>query len=150
MMISKDIEELKQDLKLFRHSLGKLMDLEDMLFLVSEELSGNTIKSPHIKSEDEAKYQSGTMIYKNNICDLIERESELIKQRDYYLYKVKKVESFLRLLENDEVKLLEYHYWLGFNINTLAKMFYCDKSTMFRKIQSILDKLQPVARKNGV
>ncbi len=140
MMISKDIEELKQDLKLFRHSLGKLMDLEDMLFLVSEELSGNTIKSPHIKSEDEAKYQRGTIIYKNNICDLIERESDLVKQRDYYLYKVKKVESFLKLLNDDDVKLLEYHYWDKLGLRTISKILFLSKDTLSRRLSVIYNK----------
>ena len=140
MIISNNIDELKSDLKQFRYAVGKLMDLEDMLFLVSEELSGNTLKSPNIKSEDEAKYQSGTMIYKNNICDLIERESELIKQRDYYLYKVKKVESFLRLLNDDEVKLLEYHYWYKLGLRTISKILFLSKDTLSRRLSAIYKK----------
>ena len=118
-----------------------------MLYLVSEELGGNTLKSPSIKSEDEAKYQSGTMIYKNNICDLIERESELIKQRDYYLYKVKKVESFLRLLNDDEVKLLEYQYWNQIGIRTLSEILFLSKSAICKKLGVIYRKVDTTTTK---
>lgn len=131
--------ELKADLEQFRHSVNQLLELEDELNDIKEELKGNTLKSPPIKSKLEAAYQSGTVIYKNNILELMEREENLIKSRDYYLYRVRKVASFLQTLSDDEVKLLEYRYWYGYSVRTIAEITYTSKSNISRQLDAIFE-----------
>ncbi|RRC92734.1 hypothetical protein EII25_03410 [Erysipelotrichaceae bacterium OH741_COT-311] len=136
--------EIEILLKAFRFNLNRLMDLEDRLQLLAYELNGDNIGSPKIKSPEEAKYQTGTKIYKNNIPELMMQESKLIKERDYYLFAVKKVETFLQRLTDEEVKLIELRYWHGFNINQIARMYFWSKRTTYRKFDMIFEKLAHV------
>lgn len=140
MVIKSEGSELKADLEQFRRSVNKLIELEDELALINEELNGNTLKSPEIKSKEESSYQKGTVIYKNNIIELMYREKHLISSRDYYLYRVKKVATLLQRLSEDEVQLLEYRYWHGFSIRTIAKLMYLSKSSVCRNLDSIFEK----------
>lgn len=130
--------EIELLLKAFRFNVTKLMDLEDRLQLLAYELNGDNIGSPKIKSPEEAKYQTGTKIYKNNIPELMLQESKLIKERDYYLFAVKRVESFLQQLSDEEIKLIELRYWHGFHIKYIAKMYYRSRASIYREIDKIL------------
>lgn len=141
MMIKNDVNELKSDLERFKFDVQRLCELEDKLVLINEKLSGNTLKSPSIKSKEEAFYQAGTPIYHNNIAALMYQEEQLIKSRDYYLYRVRKVAEFLQTLTPEEVQLLEYRYWFGFSIRTIAKAIYMSKSNVCKKLDSIFSKV---------
>ena len=141
MMIKNDVNELKSDLERFKYDVQRLCELEDKLALISIELSGDTLKSPSIKSKQEAFYQAGTPIYHNNIAALMYQEEQLIKSRDYYLYRVRKVSEFLQTLTPEEVQLLEYRYWFGFSIRTIAKAIYMSKSNVCKKLDSIFSKV---------
>lgn len=134
-------EELKSDFEQFRRSVGKLMDLEDELALISIELRGNNLSSPRIKSKEEAKYKQGSRIYHNNIADLMEREEQLIKQRDYYLFRVKRVAAFLQVLTDEEVELLEYRYWYGYSLEEISEMYYYSRAGVYKKINTIFEKV---------
>lgn len=138
-MGSKEIEEIKDDLKSFRQALYKLENLEDELKLIAVELGGNTVKSPRIKSLEEAQYQEGTHVYKNAISEHMENEKELIQKRDYYLYRVKKVAKFLQTLDDKQVKLIECRYWYKFSIRNIAKIFYMSKSSVCRELDAIFE-----------
>lgn len=138
MMMNK--QELKSDLEQFKRSVGKLMDLEDELTLVAMELNGENLSSPRIKSREEAKYKQGSRIYHNNIAELIDREQQLMQQRNYYLYRVRRVAKFLQSLSDEEVELLEYRYWYGYSIRTIADMVYMSPATLCRKINAIFEK----------
>lgn len=138
-MGKKEIEEIKDDLKSFRQALYKLQNLEDELKLIAVELGGDTVKSPRIKSSEEAQYQEGTHVYKNAIPELMENEKKLIPERDYYLYRVKKVEKFLQSLDDKQVKLIECRYWYKFSIRNIAKIFYTSKSTVCRELDAIFE-----------
>lgn len=140
MMIKNDVNELKSDLERFKFDVQRLCELEDKLVLINEKLSGNTLKSPSIKSKEEAFYQAGTPIYRNDIASLMYQEEQLIKSRDYYLYRVRKVATFLQTLSYDEVKLLEYRYWFGFSIRTISRATYTSKSSVCRNLDAIFEK----------
>ena len=140
MMIKNDVNELKSDLERFKFDVQRLCELEDKLILINIELSGDTLKSPSIKSKQEAFYQAGTPIYHNNIAALMYQEEQLIKSRDYYLYRVRKVSEFLQTLTPEEVQLLEYRYWFGFSIRTISKATYTSKSSVCRNIDAIFEK----------
>lgn len=134
-------QELKSDLEQFRHSVGKLMDLEDELTLVSMELNGDKLSSPRIKSKEEAKYKQGSRIYHNEIADLMDREQRLIQQRDYYLFRVRRVAEFLQGLSDEEVELLEYRYWHGYSLESIAEMYFYSKAGIYKKINAIFEKV---------
>lgn len=140
MMIKNDANELKSELESFKFSVNKLIELEDELQLIANELSGDTLRSPSIKSTEEAKYQKGTSIYKNNITELMYREERLTNSRNYYLYRVRKVAAFLQSLPEDDVQLLEYRYWHGFSIRTISQATYTSKSSVCRKLDAIFEK----------
>lgn len=144
-MLNKD--ELKSDFEQFRRSVGKLMDLEDELALISIELRGNNLSSPRIKSKEEAKYKQGSRIYHNNIADLMEREEQLIRQRDYYLFRINRVAAFLQVLTDEEVELLEYRYWYGYSIRAIADMVYMSKSNVSKKLDAIFEKVDMSTQK---
>ena len=69
-------------MKGFRHTIAMIMQLGDRLEELALTLSGNTLKSPSIKSPEEAKYQSGTSIFHDNIIALSAEEVE--KRRRVY------------------------------------------------------------------
>lgn len=131
--------ELKADFEQFKYSINQLIMIEDELKIIQEELSGNILKSPTIKSNAEASYQQGTVIYKNNILELMAQEEALIKSRDYYLYRIHRVSSFLQILSNEEVELLEYRYWYGYSVRTIAEITYTSKSNISRQLDAIFE-----------
>lgn len=144
------IEELKSDFEQFRRSVGKLQDLEDDLILISYELSGQNLRSPAIKSKDESKYINSRKPYRNDITELLDREEQLIRQRDYYLFRVNRVAKFLQVLTDEEVELLEYRYWYGYSIRTIADMVYMSPATLSRKFDSIFEKMKHVSSKTVI
>lgn len=131
-------------LKSFRFNLANLMDLEDKLYIINDKLRVGEIKSPAIKSHEEALYQRGTLVYQNQASELMYEEEMLIKERDFYLHAVKKVETFLQRLTDEEVNLIELRYWHGFNINQIARMYFWSKRTTYRKFDMIFEKLAHV------
>ncbi len=140
-MINKNsnIQELKSDLKQFKDNVFNLMDLEDKLAVVAMKLDGETVHSVRIKSLEEAKYQSGSRIYQNNITDLMLQEEQLIKKRDYYLYRVKKVETFLQSLKDEQLQLIEYRYWHGYSIRAIEELIPYSKSKIGRDIDKMIE-----------
>lgn len=139
-------ECIELEFKQFRYHLTSLIQAEERLVVLSHQLSGKSIKSPAIKSSDEAKYQTGTKIYKNNLIELMTEEESLIKTRDFHLYAVKKIMYYLQQLTDEEVELLELRYWHRVDVKYIAKMFYWSKRSAYRKFDSIFEKLAQVTR----
>lgn len=132
-------QELKSDLEQFRESIFNLMELEDKLNEISDKLAGNTVHSVQFKSIDEAMYQRGTRNYRNDIPDLMFKEEQLIKKRDYYLYRVKRVESFLQTLNEEQLQLIEYRYWYGYSIRVIEELIPYSKSKIGRDLNKAID-----------
>lgn len=132
-------QELKSDLEQFKRSVYQLVELEDQLEEIGMQLNGDTVHSIQFRSQEEAKYQRGNKIYKNNITDLMFQEERLIHQRDYYLYRVKRVEALLRTLNDEQVTLLEYRYWYGYSIRTMEELIPYSKSKISRDLNNIID-----------
>lgn len=134
-------ESIELEFKQFRYHLTSLIQAEERLLVLSYQLDGDALKSPVIKSQEEAKYQSGTKIYKNNLTELMSEEEALIKTRDFHLYAVRKIMYYLQQLTDEEVELLELRYWRRIDIKHIARMYYCSRSAMYRKFDSIFEKL---------
>lgn len=134
-------ESIELEFKQFRYHLTSLIQAEERLVVLSHQLSGKSLKSPVIKSSEEAKYQSGTKIYKNNLIELMTEEESLIKTRDFHLYAVRKIMHYLQQLTDEEVELLELRYWHRIEIKHISRMYYCSRSAMYRKFDVIFEKL---------
>lgn len=143
-MIKKAIskQEIRSDLEQFKSSINKLMYLEDELSVIGMQLAGDTLRSPAIRSTEEVKYQRGTVIYRNNIVELMCQEEQLIRQRDYYLFRVRRVASFLQRLTDEEVKLLEYRYWDEYPMAAIAGFPSVSMSlgNLYKKFDQIYEK----------
>ena len=135
--LNDEITEMKNDLEAFKGALYNLENLEDELKLIGIELGGHSVKSPRIKSSEEAQYQVGTHVYRNDISELMENEKKIIQRRDYYLYRVKQVEKFLQTLDDKQVKLIECRYWYKFSIRNIAKIFYMSRSSVCRELDAM-------------
>lgn len=141
-------EEIELEFKSLKHHVECLICAEDKLNELSYILSGNALKSPSIKSTEEAKFQKGTVIYKNNLIELMTEEETLIKVRDYHLFAVRKVMYYLQQLTDEEVELLELRYWHRIDIKHISKMYYCSRSAIYRKFDVIFEKLGQCPPKN--
>lgn len=137
-------KELDLKLKLFKYQLLSLIEYEEKLIAINSQLLGDK-KSPTYRTVEEGKYQRSKALYKNNILYLLDEESSLIVKRDTCLYAVREIMFLLQMLNNDEVKLLEKIYWYEKNYDRIADEYNYDKSTICRKKDAILKKLQRVA-----
>lgn len=132
-------QELKSDLEQFRNIIFKLSELEDRLIEISMKLNGETVHSIRFKTSEEAKYQRGSRNYRNDITDLMFQEEQLIKKRDYYLYRVKRVESFLQSLNDEQIELIELRYWYGYSIRAMEELIPYSKSKIGRDLNAMID-----------
>lgn len=141
-MIEKEIDLL---LKQFKSHVNGLMNCEDELVDIKYQLRGIKKNTSHGTSEEA--HPDGTKIYKNSIIELEEKLKQVRQERNYHLFAVSQVMTMLRLLSNEEVELLELYYWEELSLKAISNInrFKYDISTISRKINSILVKLQVLA-----
>ncbi|MEF9892103.1 MAG: hypothetical protein RR738_02050 [Anaerorhabdus sp.] len=142
-------KELDLKLKLFKYQVKSLIIYEEKLILINEELSGN-IHSVSYRGEEESKYQRSKKVYKNNLIEVLDEETYYIEKRDTSLYAVREIMKYLQCLNNEEVDLLERIYWYDHSYDRIAEVYNYDKSTISRKKETILSKMQRVASKKLV
>ena len=135
-----ELKALDLQFKMFVYNTQKMLETYEELLLIGYELNGSTIKSPCIRSEDEAKYQRGTVIYRNNISDLIYREEQIRNQYLFHHYAVDRIVKILQRCSPGEVQMLIERYESGYTIREMAMMYDYSKSQMFREINKILEK----------
>lgn len=123
----------------------KIADLEAEIHNVNYGLS-----SPRIKSAEEAKFQTSPKVYMSDlpleIIDRVEKSRERLKifvqSRDFkkrYCYYIAKK---LCTLSSEELELIGYHYFDNYSFRTIAEMYLSNKTTIFEKMNAILDKLE--------
>lgn len=127
-------------MKGFRHTISMILRLGDRLEELALALSGNTLKSPSIKSPEEAKYQSGTRIFNDNLIALIAEEEETRKEYDRFEREYKNYATFFRKLDDTEIEILSLRYENGFDYVKIAKILYTSHGYVYKKICQILDK----------
>lgn len=127
-------------MKGFRHTIAMIVQLGDRLEELALTLSGNTLKPPTIKSPDEAKYQSGTRIFHDNLIALCAEEEETRKEYDRYEREYKDYATFFRKLDDNEIEILRLRYENGFDYVMIAKILYTSHGYVYKKICQILDK----------
>lgn len=139
MINNEKIKYIDGKLKGIKFSANRVVDIWDRLEEINAELNG-AIKSPTIRSEDEAKYQRGTHIYRCNLIELMNEEEQLSKQYQMYETELNDIQLFLRKLSDKEIEILYQRYECGRSFETIGYILGYDHSVVQRKIKNILRK----------
>ena len=133
------IKYIDGKLKGISFSTNRLVEIWDRLQEINRELNG-AVRSPSIRSEEEAKYQRGTRIYRCNIIELMNEEDILSKQYRMYETEINDIQRFLEKLTDNEIELLYERYECGRSFETIGYILGYDHSVVQRKIKNILRK----------
>lgn len=124
-------------LKGIKYSANRVVDIWDRLQEIAIELNGS-VRSPSIRSEEEAKYQRGTRIYKSNIIELMNEEEMLSKQYKMYETELSDIQNFLTKLSDKEIELLYERYECGRSFETIGYILGYDNAYIQRRLKKIL------------
>lgn len=133
------IKYIDGKLKGISFSTNRLVEIWDRLQEINRELNG-AVRSPSIRSEEEAKYQRGTRIYRCSIIELMNEEDILSKQYKMYETELNDIQRFLEKLTDNEIELLYERYECGRSFETIGYILGYDHSVVQRKIKNILRK----------
>lgn len=139
MINNEKIKYIDGKLKGIKFSANRAVEIWDRLQEISIELKG-TVRSPAIRSEEEAKYQRGTHIYRCNLIELMNEEEQLSKQYQMYETELNDIQFFLRKLSDKEIEILYQRYECGRSFETIGYILGYDHSVVQRKIKNILRK----------
>lgn len=137
MMNSDKIKYIDGKLKGIKFSANRVVDIWDRLQEINVELNG-TLHSPTIRSEDEAKYQRGTHIYRCNLIELMNEEEQLSKQYQMYETELNDIQRFLEKLTDNEIELLYERYECGRSFETIGYILGYDNAYIQRQLKKIL------------
>ena len=102
-----------------------------------------SLSSPKIKSIEEAKYQAGTKVYSDlKLLEQLEKKEYLLSQRKELLFLIKRMQSRLNKLSNEELKLIEKRYKYKKTLRELAVKMDSNKDTINAKINMVISKLK--------
>ena len=133
------IKYIDGKLKGISFSTNRLVEIWDRLQEINRELNG-AVRSPSIRSEEEAKYQRGTRIYRCSIIELMNEEDILSKQYRMYETELNDIQRFLEKLTDNEIELLYERYECGRSFETIGYILGYDHTVVQRKIKNILRK----------
>ena len=136
-MNSDKIKYIDGKLKGIKFSANRVVDIWDRLQEINVELNG-TLHSPTIRSEDEAKYQRGTHIYRCNLIELMNEEEQLSKQYQMYETELNDIQRFLEKLTDNEIELLYERYECGRSFETIGYILGYDNAYIQRQLKKIL------------
>lgn len=134
---SNKIKYIDGKLKGIKFSANRVVDIWDRLQEINVELNG-TVRSPSIRSEDEALYQRGTKIYKSNIIELMNEEEILFNQYKMYETELNDIQRFLEKLTDNEIELLYERYECGRSFETIGYILGYDNAYIQRQLKKIL------------
>lgn len=137
MVNSDKIKYIDGKLKGIKFSANRVVDIWDRLQEIAIELNGS-VRSPSIRSEEEAKYQRGTRIYKSNIAELINEEEALLHQYEMYETELNDIQHFLEKLTDNEIELLYQRYECGRSFETIGYILGYDNAYIQRQLKKIL------------
>ena len=129
MVNSDKIKYIDGKLKGIKFSANRVVDIWDRLQEIAIELNGS-VRSPSIRSEEEAKYQRGTRIYKSNIIELMNEEEMLSRQYEMYETELNDIQRFLELLYQ--------RYECGRSFETIGYILGYDNAYIQRQLKKIL------------
>jgi len=133
------IKSAEYRINVFLDYCYELPALYDHIYQIQSELNKYGVNSPKIISQEEAKYQKGTMVYTDAaLLEKIEVRDSLIKD---YLYKdwyCLKIQKFLETLPPEDVELLSMRYERRCTLRQIADIYYSNKDSVQKKIQEII------------
>ena len=133
-MVNNDkLKYIDGKLKGIKYSANRAVDIWERLQEIAIELNGS-VKSPSIRSEEEAKYQRGTRIYKSNIIELMNEEEVLSHQYEMYETELNDIQHFLA----NEIELLYQRYECGRSFETIGYILGYDNAYIQRQLKKIL------------
>ena len=137
MMHDDKLKYIDGKLKGIKYSANRVVRIWERLQEINQELKG-MVRSPSIRSEEEAKYQRGTHIYKSNIIELMSEEETLLKQYEMYEAELNDIQKFLQKLKDSEIELLYERYECGRTFETIGEIVGYDMAAVQRKIRTAL------------
>lgn len=137
MVNSDKIKYIDGKLKGIKFSANRVVEIWDKLQEIRIELNG-AARSPAIRSEEEAKYQRGTHIFKCNIIELMNEEETIIKQYGMYEAELNDIQKFLQKLSDTEIELLYQRYECGRSFETIGYILGYDNAYIQRQLKKIL------------
>lgn len=121
-----------------KYHCNQIQRYGEQLDMIAIQLSG-TVRSPRIVSREEAKYQRGTVIYHNNIAELITDEQEtaqLYRASENVLYEVA---AFLRdYCTEQEVNVICMYYDLRMPLWLIGEKLNYSKDSVRRIRNKVL------------
>ena len=123
----------------FVYNVHRACEIKDRLEVIAVELSG-TVRSPAIKSVEEAKYQSGTRIFHDNKIELMEEERLLTEELVKRTAEIKEVIRFLQRLTEAELELVYELYELRRSYDVIGALSCRSKSSVRRDREKMLSK----------
>ena len=137
MVHDNKVKYIDGKLKGINYTANRVVEIWDRLQEIRQELKG-IVRSPSIRSEEEAKYQSGTHIYKCNIIEIMSEEETLLKQYEMYEAELNDIQKFLQKLKDSEVELLYQRYECGRTFETIGELVGYDQAAIQKKIRTAL------------
>ena len=133
------IKYIDGQLRGFPYSSRKVAEMMDRIQLIEYEMQG-TIKSPVIKSKEQAFYKQSPPVYHNRYAELEEERERCLEDLDRYVKSMREIAAFLQTLSSREVRLLSMRYEQGLTFETIGRRTYTTKANAMKKIRRILDK----------
>ncbi|SJZ60382.1 hypothetical protein SAMN02745191_1128 [Anaerorhabdus furcosa] len=141
-----DIKDIDLLLKSFKWHVKSYYSCSSKLLEINDLLQGGA-KSPRFKDRNEAKYQKGTVIYTNNIPELLDEEEKTNKELKFHKFAIDKVHTLILNITFDDLKLIEKYYWYGMTHQKIADQMCLDVSVITKKINKIISNLHSCAMK---
>jgi L-fucose isomerase-like protein len=111
----------ESELKSWGYYINRIEWCENRLKELEHQKSGG-VKSPRIKSPEEAKYQSGTRIYQNNVIEIMSREEYTKEALEDFRKHLERIERFVKeYAKNKRIRItLELAYKTGMSAKEIA------------------------------
>ena len=114
-----EIEQFKRDLRSYTYHQKKVLEIEDKLEDLAVKMQG--ISSPAFK---EVLCENSDP-YKDRRVELMCEEGELVKERNFHLLEIKRLDDTLRLIDEEKRKILIDIYIKRKKIDYVAAKRFC-------------------------
>lgn len=109
---------------------------KEQLDLIEYKLVG--VRSPQIKSPEEAKYQNSPTVYKDKHIELIEKKDHILEKIDEAKRSIDAIDLFLDVLSEENRRLMTLYYIDRLSLDTVARKVYMSTPTVWRHIRKCL------------
>lgn len=115
-----EMEQFKRDLRSYTYHQKKALEIEEKLEDLAVKMQG--LSSPAFK---EVIYENTSNPYKDRKLELMCEEGELVKERNFHLLEIKRLDDALRLIDEEKRKILVDIYIKRKKIDYVAAKRFC-------------------------